>query len=141
MKKLPKYALENDVLYLWPKTFTPEDPDAPWYKEAAVGKNTLSVMVKEMCAEAGIGKKQTIVCMLLLLVPCLGQTFLKRSSRGQQTTALRTYEQVSTEQQKTVSKVLMINGLFEKEGEQSVEFSTSTRSHIAVVLQTTFLEC
>jgi len=74
MKKLPKYALENDVLYLWPKTFTPKDPDAPWYKEAAVGKNTLSVMVKEMCAEAGIGKKQTIVCMLLLLVPCLGQT-------------------------------------------------------------------
>ena len=68
-----KKLLEKDFLYLT-QTLTPEDPDAPWYKVAAVGKDTLSVMVKEMCAEAGIGKKQTIVCMLLLLVPCLGQT-------------------------------------------------------------------
>ena len=26
MKKLPMYAFEKDILYLWPKTFTPEDP-------------------------------------------------------------------------------------------------------------------
>ena len=41
--------LLKDFLYLT-QTLTPEDPDAPWYKVAAVGKNTLSVMVKEMCA-------------------------------------------------------------------------------------------
>ena len=57
MKKLPKYACDNDILYLRPKTYTPEDPDAPWYEEVAVDKNTLSVMVKEMCAEAKIDKK------------------------------------------------------------------------------------
>ena len=84
------------------KTFTPEDPDAPWYEEAAVGKNTLSVMVKEMCAEAGIDKKTNHS------LRALEQTFLKRSSRGQQATglsieALRTHKQVSTEQQKHIT--------------------------------------
>ena len=69
--------LLKDFLYL-PKTSTPEDPDAPWYEVAAVGKGTLSVMAKEMCAEDGIGKKQTIVCVLLVLVSCLEQMFLKR---------------------------------------------------------------
>ena len=53
MSKLPKYAIEQDVLYLRPKASVPADPDSPWYDEASVGKNSLSVMVKEMCAEAG----------------------------------------------------------------------------------------
>ena len=35
--------------YLRPKTYTPEDPDAPWYEEVAIHKNALSVMVNEMC--------------------------------------------------------------------------------------------
>ena len=57
MSKLPKYAIEQDVLYLRPKATVPADPDSPWYDEAPVGKNSLSVMVKEMCAEAGIDGK------------------------------------------------------------------------------------
>ena len=48
IKKLLSMLLK-DFLYLT-QTLTPKDPDAPWYKVAAVGKNTLSVMVKEMCA-------------------------------------------------------------------------------------------
>ena len=35
--------------YLRPKTYTTEDPDAPWYEEVAIHKNALSVMVNEMC--------------------------------------------------------------------------------------------
>ena len=38
------------------------------YAEAAVGKNTLSVIVKDMCAETGIGKKTNH--SLQVLVPC-----------------------------------------------------------------------
>jgi len=49
MKKLPKYAFDNDILYLQPKTYMPEDSDAPWYEEVAIHKNALSVMVNEMC--------------------------------------------------------------------------------------------
>ena len=55
--KLPKYAFEQDTLYLRPKSSVPVDLSSPWYEEAAVGKNTLSVMVKQTCAEAGIGRK------------------------------------------------------------------------------------
>ena len=51
LAKLPKYAFEQDILYLRPKAKTPADDHSPWYEEAAVGKNTLSVMVKEMCAK------------------------------------------------------------------------------------------
>ena len=57
LAKLPKYAFQQDILYLRPKASTPADDQLPWYEEAAVGKNTLSVMVKEMCAEPGIGGK------------------------------------------------------------------------------------
>jgi len=48
--------------------------------------------------------------------------------------ALRTYERVSTDQQKAVSKVLMANASFEN------VFKFGVRSHIVVVLQTTLLE-
>ena len=53
MKHLPKYAFENDVLYLWPKIKWPSDPDAPWFEEKPVGKNTLASMMKDMSGEAG----------------------------------------------------------------------------------------
>lgn len=57
VKKLPKYAFESDILYLRPKRSTTEAPDIPWYEEAPVGKNSLSLMVREMWAGAGIGSK------------------------------------------------------------------------------------
>ena len=53
MKHLPKYAFENDVLYLQPKLKCPGDSDMLWYEEKPVGKNTLSSMMKDMGAEAG----------------------------------------------------------------------------------------
>ena len=52
-----KYAFDNDILYLRPKVKAPSDPEAPWYDEAPVGKNTLATMVKEMCTEAGFDNK------------------------------------------------------------------------------------
>jgi len=56
-KPLKCAFFDNNILYLLPKTYMPEDPDAPWYEEVAVGKNTFLVMVKEMCVEAKIDKK------------------------------------------------------------------------------------
>ena len=82
-------------------------------------------MVKEMCGEAGIGKKTNhSLCasgasaMFRANVP---EKIIQRTTGHRSIEALRTYEQVSTEQQKAVSKVLMTNGSFEKGGEQSVE--------------------
>ena len=53
-KKLPRYAFEEDVLYLRPKLAVPSSDDEPWYDFIPVGRNTLSSMVKVMCIEAGI---------------------------------------------------------------------------------------
>ena len=50
--KLPGFAFEKDILYCRPKTATPVQ--GPWYDSVAVGRNTLSSMVKSMCIDAGI---------------------------------------------------------------------------------------
>ena len=106
MKKLPKYAFENDILYLRPKSYTPEDLDAPWYEEVAVGKNTLSVMVKEMCAEAKIDMKTNhrlrasgTTAMFRANVP---EKIIQKMTGHRSIEALHTYERVSTDQQKAV---------------------------------------
>lgn len=54
LSKLPKYGFEQVILYLRPKRTTPHDPDAAWYENVPVGKNSLSTMVKDMCGEANI---------------------------------------------------------------------------------------
>lgn len=45
--KLPKHDFKQDILYQHPKSSVPAYLSSPWYEEAAVGKNGLSVMVKE----------------------------------------------------------------------------------------------
>ena len=64
MKHLPKYAFQNDVLYLRPKIKWPSDPDAPRFEEKCVGKNTFASMMKDISGEAGLSMKQTITCVL-----------------------------------------------------------------------------
>ena len=56
MSKLPQYAFQKDVS-LRPKKKTPGDTGEAWYENVAVGKNTLSTMIKDMCEEARIGGK------------------------------------------------------------------------------------
>ena len=53
-EKLPKYAFENDLFYLRPKKVVTGNI---WFESAAVGKEKLRTMVKQMCAEAGIENK------------------------------------------------------------------------------------
>ena len=104
--------------YLRPKTYTPEDPDAPWYE------NTLSVMVKEMCAEAKIyNKTNHSLCAsgtTTVFRANVPEKIIQKMTDHRSIEVLRTYKRVSTDQQKTVSKVLMANASFEN-GEQSVQ--------------------
>ena len=115
---IPKYAFDNNILYLRPKTYTPEDPDAPWYE------NTLSVMVKEMCAEAKIyNKTNHSLCAsgtTTVFRANVPEKIIQKMTDHRSIEVLRTYKRVSTDQQKTVSKVLMANASFEN-GEQSVQ--------------------
>jgi len=39
IKKLPKHAFENGIFTPWPKTYMPEDPDAPWYERLQLAKH------------------------------------------------------------------------------------------------------
>ena len=58
ISKLPHQAKEMDLFYCRPCPTVPKKPEDPWYISVTVGKNTLSSMVKDMFAEAGIeGKK------------------------------------------------------------------------------------
>ena len=122
LAKLPKYAFEQDnILYLRPKATTPADLSLPWYEEAAVGKNTLSAMVKEMCAEAGIGGKTNhslratgASAMFQANVP---KKIIQKTTGHRSIEALHSYERVSTEQQKAVSRVLMSNTSFDSENQ------------------------
>ena len=54
LRRLPKYGFEKDILYLRPKPKVTADPEEARYENAAIGRNTLSTMVKRMCVEAGI---------------------------------------------------------------------------------------
>ena len=117
MKKLPKYAFDNDILYLPPKATAPSDPEAPWYDEVPVGKNTLAAMVKEMCMEAGFNNKTNhSLCatgtsaMFRANVP---EKIIQKTTGHRSIEALRSYERISEEQHRAVSKVMMTNTEYE----------------------------
>ena len=117
LKMLPKFAFENDILYLRPKSSAPSNPDVPWYEEAPVGKNTLSTMVKDMCVEAGISKKTNhslratgASTMFQANVP---EKLIQKTTGHKSLEALRSYERVSVDQQKALSRVIVTNSDFQ----------------------------
>ena len=113
MKKLSKYAFDNDILYLRPKATAPSDPEAPWYDEAPVGKNTLATTVKEMCTEAGFDNKTNhslratgTSAMFRANVP---EKIIQNTTGHRSIEALQFYVRISEEQHRAVSKVMMTN--------------------------------
>lgn len=113
LSKLPKYAFENDILYLRPKKVMPSDESEPWYENVPVGKNVLSSMVKNMCLEGGIAGKSNhslrasgATAMFQNGVP---EKIIQKATGHRSLEALREYERVSTDQNVQVSKILMSN--------------------------------
>ena len=76
------------------------------YEEAAVGKNTLSVMVNKMCVEAWHRQKKKTYFACLMFRANFSEKIIQRTAGHRPIEALCTYKRVSTEQQKAVSKVL-----------------------------------
>ena len=56
LSKLPNHAKVKDVFYLTLLPKTPSDLTKPWYTTTPAGKNRLNIMLKEICAEAGLTK-------------------------------------------------------------------------------------
>jgi hypothetical protein len=106
--RLPKYAFEQDIFYLRPKSAVPASDSEPWYECIAVGKNTLATMVKWMCQDVGIEEKNIIACERLELLLCSRLIFQSESSRKQldirrSLQAIRCYERISADQHREVS--------------------------------------
>ena len=127
LSKLPKYAFENDILYLRPKKVMPSDESEPWYENVPVGKNVLSSMVKNMCLEGGIAGKSNhslrasgATAMFQNGVP---EKIIQKVTGHRSLEALCEYERVSTDQNVQVSKILMSNCHQVKNGEPLVSDS------------------
>ena len=111
MKHLPKYAFENDVLYLQPKIKCPSNPDAPWFEEKPVGRNTLPSRMKDMSGEGGISMKTNhslratgVSSIFQANVP---ERTIQKTTGHKSIKVLRTYERVSDDQYRAISNVLM----------------------------------
>ena len=52
ISNLPPAAIEKDLFYCRPCSVLPDDKNKAWYLAVAVGRNVLSKMVTDMCAEA-----------------------------------------------------------------------------------------
>ena len=107
LEKLPKYAFENDLFYLRPKKVVTGNI---WFESAAVGKEKLRTMVKQMCAEAGIENKTNhslratgVTTMFASSVP---EKIIGSISGHRSVDALRTYERPSHAQLQEVSEIL-----------------------------------
>ena len=84
--------------------------DQPWFTTVPVGKNTLAKMVKEVCAEAGVGGQKSNHSLRATATE-LYQAGVPEKVTQEQTghlslTGLRQYECTSGEQQAVVSRIL-----------------------------------
>ena len=111
ISKLPKGAVDNDLFYCKPMASAPLDASCPWYFNVPIGKNTLSKMVADMCAEAGLSGKKTNHSLRVSGTSCLFEAGVPEKLIQQRTghrtlESLRMYERVTDKQQLAVSKVL-----------------------------------
>ena len=116
LKRLPKYAFENNLLYLRPKPKCPSDPDIPWYEDKPVGRNSLNFMMKDMSAEVGISSKTNHSLRATgatnLFHANVPERIIQKTTGHKSLEALRCYERVSEDQHKSVSQVLMLNSSY-----------------------------
>ena len=54
LSKLPTEAIQADNFYVRPLQSVPKIASKPWFTAVPVGRNTLTSMFREMCAEAGL---------------------------------------------------------------------------------------
>ena len=108
--KLPKEAFERDIFYLQPISKVCK-PGQPWFTTTAVGKNTLAKMVKDVCADAGIGGNKTNHSLRATGATELYQAGVPEKVIQERTghlslTGLRQYERTSDKQHEAASHVL-----------------------------------
>ena len=94
LQKLPREAIDTDIFYHQPSL----DPRKQWFYSNPVGRNTLSRLPKEICADAGIDGVRTLYGNLqtqgehvstsqgIFVVPPLSDLMVQGATPTQQTT-------------------------------------------------------
>ena len=112
ISKLPSTILESKSLfYLRPLQNVPSDQAAPWYTTTPVGRNTLSLMIRNMCHDIGISGKKTnhslratsVTKMFQAQVP---EKIIQERTGHRSLAPLRMYERTTEEQHKAASTIL-----------------------------------
>uniref|UniRef100_A0A1X7V015 ZMYM2-like/QRICH1 C-terminal domain-containing protein n=1 Tax=Amphimedon queenslandica TaxID=400682 RepID=A0A1X7V015_AMPQE len=111
LSKLPPYAFENNVFYLWSIKKTPIDPQDVWYDSVPMGKNKLAGLTKDMSMEAGLEQIRTnhslrAIGASAMFAAGVLEKIIQRNTGHRSIEALRLYEHVSSEQSKRTCKVL-----------------------------------
>ena len=107
--KLPSASKEKDLFYLQPYPEVPVLANAPWFKNQAIGKNTLGTFVKDMFEEGGICGKTNhslratgVTEMYLAGVP---EKVIQERTGHRSLEGLRAYERNTLEQHQTFSNI------------------------------------
>ena len=89
----------------------PSNPAALWYENAPVGKNKLSSMVSDMCADANIPRRTNHALRAtgatVLFQSHVPEKIIQKTTGHKSLKALHMYERTSAEQQEAVSKIMM----------------------------------
>ena len=109
MEKLPAEAKEKNGFYLSPlQKFTKESK--PWFSLTPLGKNTLDRFVKDFSTEAGIEGKTNhslrATGTTRMYRKGIPEKAIQSRTGHKSIEALRTYERVSTDQERSMCRVL-----------------------------------
>ena len=108
---MPFSAFEKDLFYCRPLDEAPADPSLPWYLNVPIGRNVLSKMVSEMCAEAGVPGNKTNHSLRVSGASCLfdagvPERIIEQRTGDRSVEGLRLYERITDDQNMDVSKIL-----------------------------------
>ena len=110
LSKLPQSAFEKDVFYLRPKEQKPLSNDEAWFIQVPVGRNTLQLMVMNICLSAGIEGKANhslrATSASRMFDANIPEKLIQERTGHRSLTALRLYERTSTQQNIAVSRIL-----------------------------------
>jgi len=111
IKRLPPQAFINDVFYLRPLMKFNRDDDSIWFTAVSIGRNKLTMLVKEMCKSAGIGGTKSNHSLRAtgateLYRAGVPENIIQQRTGHRSLESLRKYEHTSITQHQAVANIL-----------------------------------
>ena len=133
LSKLPTEAIQADNFYVRPLQSVPKRASKPWFTAVPVGRNTLTSMFREMCADAGVQGHKTNHSLRAtgaseLFAAGVPERIIQERTGHRSLKALRTYERTSAEQHQAVSEILGSRTLLQYEEAIHKEVTLSEHS-------------